>query len=163
MALKLILVRHAKSSWKNLEQADHERPLNKRGCASAEALGAWLRKQKMQPDQVLCSSAVRAQQTYEMMGFALDAEVKKGLYHASADVMLRHLQGATGQKVMLVSHNPGISEFAERLARSLPSHDGFLDYPTGATTVFKFKTDTWDDLKFGSGKVKKFVVPRELV
>ncbi|MEQ9695237.1 histidine phosphatase family protein [Shimia sp. SDUM112013] len=163
MAFKLILVRHAKSSWKNLDQSDHDRPLNKRGRASAIALGDWLRKEKMVPDQVLCSTAARTRETYELMGFDVAPVLKEGLYHASADVILRHIQGASGQKLLLLGHNPGIGECAERLARKLPAHARFLDYPTGATTVFKFDADTWDAVRFGSGKVKKFTVPRDLL
>ena len=163
MALKLILTRHAKSSWNTPALSDHDRPLNKRGRASAKALGEWLRRENMQPDQVLTSSAQRTLETYDLMGFDLVPEVSRNLYLANAGTLLHALKQARGTKVLMLGHNPGIGEFAERLAAKLPSHARFLDYPTGATTVFKFKIDRWQDVAFGIGKVKKFVIPRELV
>ena len=162
MALKLILTRHAKSSWKHPELADHDRPLNKRGRASAEAVGNWLRHEKMVPDEILSSSSERTRETTKLMDFETETVFEDDLYHASASAMLKRLKQAHGKKVMMVGHNPGIGEFAERLARKLPAHKRFLDYPTGATTVFKFDAESWDEVGFGSGKVKKFVVPREL-
>lgn len=162
MALKLILTRHAKSSWKHPELADHDRPLNKRGRASAEAVGKWLRHEKMVPDEIVSSSSERTRETTELMDFESETAFEDDLYHASASAMLKRLKQANGKKVMMVGHNPGIGEFAERLARKLPAHKRFLDYPTGATTVFKFDAESWDEVDFGSGKVKKFVVPREL-
>ncbi len=163
MAFNLILVRHAKSSWENLSQPDHDRPLNKRGRASAVALGKWIRQKTTNPDQVLCSSAARTQETYALMGFDDPPEIREGLYHASSDTMLRHLHGASGNTVMMLAHNPGIGDFAERLATRLPSHPRFLDYPTGATTVFEFAVDSWHDVSFGQGHVKAFAIPRELL
>ena len=59
MALSLILVRHAKSSWDTPALSDHDRPLNKRGRASARAIGDWLRKENLLPDQILTSTAQR--------------------------------------------------------------------------------------------------------
>ena len=162
MALKLILTRHAKSSWKHPELADHDRPLNKRGRASAEAVGNWLRHEKMVPDEILSSSSERTRETTKLMDFETETVFEDDLYHASASAMLKRLKQAQGKKVMMVGHNPGIGEFAERLARKHSAHKRFLDYPTGATTVFKFDAESWDEVGFGSGKVKKFVVPREL-
>ncbi|WP_299356426.1 histidine phosphatase family protein [uncultured Shimia sp.] len=163
MALKLILTRHAKSSWKQLDLTDHARPLNKRGRASAEAVGDWLRHEKMVPDETLSSDAARTRETAALMGFDVEPVFLSALYHAGSTMMLRQLHNATGKKVMMIGHNPGIAEFAERLARDLPAHRRFLDYPTCATTVFKFDVDSWADVSFGTGKVKKFIVPRELV
>lgn len=162
MALKLILTRHAKSSWKQPDIADHDRPLNKRGRASAVAVGKWLRREKMVPDEILSSSAERTRETAALMEFGTEPVYDETLYHASASTMLQQLQQAKGKKVMMLGHNPGIGEFAERLARQLPAHRRFLDYPTGATTVFKFDANSWDEVGFGTGKVKKFVIPREI-
>lgn len=164
MACNLILVRHAKSSWKDLGQSDHDRPLNNRGRASAHALGNWLRSQELVPDHVITSSAMRACETHDHMALGpLSTKIERGLYLAGADVMLRHLQNAKGNMVMMVGHNPGISEFAELLAVSLPSHPEFRNYPTAATTVFKFDIQSWENVRFGSGTVTNFTVPRDLI
>lgn len=163
MALKLILTRHAKSSWKQLDLPDHARPLNKRGRASAEAIGDWLRSESWVPDELLSSDAARTRETAALMGFDVDPVFLAALYHAGSTMMLKHLQSATGATVMMIGHNPGIAEFAERLARDLPAHRRFLDYPTCATTLFEFDADNWADVSFGTGKVRDFVIPRELV
>src|SRR5512138_2218530 len=59
----LLLLRHAKSSWKHPELGDHDRPLNKRGKRTAPLLGALLQDQGLIPDLILCSSAVRTHDT----------------------------------------------------------------------------------------------------
>ena len=63
---RLILVRHAKSDW-SLGMADHDRPLNVRGRASAAAIGRWLREKNLRPDQVLCSTATRTRETLDLL------------------------------------------------------------------------------------------------
>ena len=162
MPLKLILVRHAKSSWDDPLQADFDRTLNKRGRASAVAIGKWLRKLGHVPDAVLSSSSKRTQETAELLGFDTETHFTKALYHAGAYLMLSELQRASGQTVLLLGHNPGIAEFAERLASKLPAHSRFLDFPTCATTVFEFECDSWQDVNFGMGHIKAFTIPREL-
>ena len=63
MTRELILLRHAKSGWNDPDVSDHDRPINQRGHNSATAIGSWLKIHKFEPDQILCSTAVRAQQT----------------------------------------------------------------------------------------------------
>ena len=62
MTRRLILMRHAKSSWDNPFAEDHQRPLNGRGKRSAKAIGEWLRAQGYLPDQILSSSATRTRE-----------------------------------------------------------------------------------------------------
>ena len=59
----LLLLRHAKSSWKETESSDHDRPLNKRGRRTAPLIGEYLQAEGLLPDLILCSSAVRAHET----------------------------------------------------------------------------------------------------
>ncbi|MBR9842681.1 MAG: histidine phosphatase family protein [Rhodobacteraceae bacterium] len=163
MTLKLILSRHAKSSWKHGDLSDHDRPLNKRGRASAEAIGHWLRKKGFSPDTVLSSTSERTRETYDLMGFEAKPDFTRSLYLASAPVMLDTLRKASGETVLMLGHNPGTGEMAERLAKKLPKHSRFLDYPTCATTVFEFQAESWADVRFGEGKVLAFTVPRDLI
>ena len=162
MTCTLILMRHAKSSWAEPAMADHNRPLNKRGIRSARALGDWLRGHDHAPDQVLCSSALRTQQTYQGLELGLPAPAVPGLYHAEAETMLELLQKATGRCVLMIGHNPGIAEFADRLVQTAPDHDRFGDYPTGATLVASFDVPGWADVAWNTGQVIDFVIPREL-
>lgn len=163
MPLKLILTRHAKSSWDDPWQSDHDRPLNKRGRRSAVAVGNWLRQEGHVPDETLSSSSRRTEETQELLGLGGTVHFTRALYHAGASAMLHELQGATGGTVLMLGHNPGIGAFAERLARNQPDHARFFDYPTCATTVFEFDAETWKDVQFGTGAVVGFVIPRELV
>lgn len=162
MVLRLILTRHAKSSWDDLRQSDHDRPLNKRGRASAQAVGHWMRDQSFVPQTTLCSTAARTRETLALLALDAPVEFDEGLYHCSADTMRAKLTQQTAQAVLMVGHNPSIAELAERLAHEMPRHPRFLDYPTCATTVLEFDADSWQEVQYSAGTIKAFVVPREL-
>lgn len=164
---RLILTRHAKSSWDDPLTPDHDRPLNERGKAAAADLGAWLASRGYIPGQVLCSDALRTRKTWSGVAPALPGtpilDLKPALYHAGPDVMLAVLRHATADTVMMIGHNPGIAEFAHRLIARAPLHEGFARYPTGATLVAEFLIETWADAGFGEAAAVDFIVPRELV
>ena len=63
----VLLMRHAKSDWKDENLADLERPLNQRGQRAAPLMGTLLREKGWAPQRILCSSAVRARQTTELL------------------------------------------------------------------------------------------------
>ncbi|WP_299501946.1 histidine phosphatase family protein [uncultured Roseobacter sp.] len=161
---RLILMRHAKSDWGHVGLEDHDRPLNKRGKAAAKALGAWLRQACYVPDQVICSSAERTGQT--LLGLDLPTQTgvsfTRTLYLAGADEMRAVLSGATAQSVLMIGHNPGIAEMAERLVAIAPDHPRFLDYPTGATLVVDFDIEGWNEIGWHIGQPIDFIIPHEL-
>lgn len=161
MSKTLIVMRHAKSSWENASE-DIERPLNERGQIGAVALGDWLRTQTLAPDETLCSNARRVQQTGAGLKIATPLTKIGALYMASEDILLKHVQKAKGDTVLLLAHNPGIGEFAEQLAQSAPNNPRFFNYPSGATTVFSCDIENWSDLKFGDNIVTHFITPKEL-
>ena len=158
-----ILMRHAKSDWGSAGQRDHDRPLNARGRAAAKALGRWLKAHGTLPDQILCSSAVRTQETCALLGLAVTPEILRTLYLADPPEMLAELQAATGQCVLMLGHNPGIADLAMELLGDPPDHERFGDYPTGATLLARFDIADWAGLRPGTGEVETFVIPRELV
>ncbi|WP_323763690.1 SixA phosphatase family protein [Marinovum sp.] len=162
MTLRLILMRHAKSSWDAPWQGDHARRLNKRGRRSAAALGDWLRDRAYLPELALSSDAVRTQETFA--GLRLDCPVRfsPGLYLAEAGTLLDRLRQAEAGCVLMIGHNPGIGSFAGRVVTIAPEHGRFGDYPTGATLVADFEAESWEDVDYGMGRVVDFVVPREL-
>lgn len=163
MTRTLILTRHAKSAWDSNSPSDHARPLNKRGRRSAKALGDWLRLNHHIPDQILSSSSQRTRETQALMGFEAPSSFSERLYHASAEIIFQALREAEQNRVLVVSHNPGIAAFAHAIVSSPPDHVRFDDYPTGATLVVRFDIDSWTQLSWSSGKVMDFVVPRELL
>ncbi len=161
MTLTLILTRHAKSSWSHTGP-DHTRRLNARGRASAPLIAKWLRDQRFVPDQIISSNATRTGETIECMNLGVSPTLTRDLYLAEAKTMLGVLRQATGLCTMMVGHNPGIAEFAERLVTVHPAHPRFFDYPTCATTVMTFPINHWKNVSFGIGQVETFMIPRDL-
>jgi phosphohistidine phosphatase len=165
---RLLLLRHAKSSWKEVGLADHDRPLAPRGRRAAKLMAGHLRAQGIDPGLVLCSSARRARETLEGIQPALpaDAEVRidDDLYAASArDLMerVRALPDAV-QSAMLIGHNPAMSAVALGLAEGgddLPKLE--RKFPTAALATLAF-AGIWRELEYGGAELVGFVTPREL-
>ncbi|WP_300033926.1 histidine phosphatase family protein [uncultured Roseobacter sp.] len=162
--LRLILMRHAKSDWSHAGLSDHDRPLNKRGTASADALGHWLRSRELQPGEVLCSSAERTRQTLGRLGLPSQTPTRftRTLYLAEADEMLAELKSAAAPTVLMVGHNHGIADMAHQLVKTPPDHERFDDYPTGSTLVCDFNAGSWNEIGWHQGQPTDFVIPREL-
>lgn len=163
--LRLILMRHAKSDWNHPHLGDHDRPLNQRGLTSAKTLGGWLRSKGYQPDQVLSSSSERTGQT--CLGLALPDNIPvtftRALYLAEPETMLEILRATTGRCVLMLGHNAGIAEMAERIVTAPPQHSRFADFPTGATLVVDFEAEGWQTIGWHQGQPIDFVIPRELL
>ena len=155
-------MRHAKSSWGDPGLADIDRPLNDRGKASAHAIGEWFRFGGFEPDLALISNSRRTAETWEETGLNAETRFISALYHAAAETVLREVQGAQGNCVMILGHNPGIGDFANRVLQTAPSHDRFADYPTGSTLVATFD-GAWSDLGWGDAGFRAFTVPRDLM
>lgn len=162
MTLRLILMRHAKSSWDDPRQADHDRPLNKRGRRSAKAIGDRLRARGNVPDLALSSTSTRTRETFDRLRLPCPVDYLPTLYLAEPAAILDALQSAGGQTVLLLGHNPGIAEFAARLVTHPPMHDRFHDYPTCATLIVEFPEKTWAAVRFGTAAPVDFVIPKEL-
>ncbi|WP_172299158.1 histidine phosphatase family protein [Pseudoruegeria sp. HB172150] len=166
MTLRLILIRHAKSSWDEPGLDDHERPLSARGRRSAQAIGEWLAEREYLPDLVLSSDSVRTRETWALMAPGLRSPITRwepALYLAGPGAMLKMLRtaGDTGN-VAILGHNPGIAHFASAIVAVPPSHGRFSDYPTGATLIADFDAAAWPEITPGSATVVDFVVPRDL-
>lgn len=166
--LRLILTRHAKSSWDDTSLTDHSRPLNGRGRRSAGVIGGWLASRGVLPQQVLCSDANRTRETWERLEPSLSlpepavVSYLPELYHAAPEQMLAVLQGAEASVVMMIGHNPGISAFARRILARQPVDPEFHRYPTGATMIATFDRASWADVDFGTGAMQDYVAPRML-
>jgi len=115
----LTLVRHAKSSWKVADQTDHERQLSKRGITDAPDMAKRLLQRQCTPDLILCSSAVRTQQTAQIFMSILGVEDDKlrlgrQLYLCTPETILEQLASAEeGHKhIMVIGHNPGLEQLS---------------------------------------------------
>ena len=163
--MKLIIVRHAKSSWESAAASDHDRPLAPRGERAALTIGNWLAERGHAPASVICSSALRTRQTWEIMQPCFpeppDVRFEPALYHAGSARMADMLRGAVDTPVMLIGHNPGIGAFAREILEMHPAHADFARYPTAAATVCGFSGSNWRDIRPGSGRLIAFTVPRD--
>src|SRR5262245_37744430 len=87
----LLLLRHAKSSWKNSDADDHERPLNKRGKKDAPRMGRLIQQENLLPELIVSSSAKRCRKTVEQViqhsGFRGETRFTGELYEANADAL----------------------------------------------------------------------------
>lgn len=142
----LLLLRHAKSSWKDQTLCDHDRPLNKRGQNDAPRVGEWLSARGLLPDVVFSSTALRAQSTARLMaekaGFTKAIELKRELYHADSADFLEALKTFSDEicSALIVGHNPGMEEFLEMLTGQLES------MPTCALAQIELPIDRWQDI-----------------
>lgn len=142
----LLLLRHAKSSWKDDSLNDHERPLNKRGRKTALVMGEWIKQRGLLPELIVSSTALRAQHTARLIaehsGFGGELQFNAELYPttpAGCVSVLRDV-GADIDSVMLVGHNPGLEEFVERLT------GGFERLPTCALAQLQLPIDAWNEM-----------------
>jgi phosphohistidine phosphatase len=164
MAKRLVLVRHAKSSWADSDLADHERPLKGRGRRAAGLVGRYLRDAALLPDLVLCSSATRARDTLTLLELpaATDVHIEDELYDASADDLLARLRlvpPAVGS-VLLIGHNPAVEILTWMLvdpADRLPDR-----FPTAAVAEIRLPAASWREVELHGGRLGSFVVPRDL-
>mgnify|MGYP001800275234 CR=1 FL=1 len=163
MTRLLVLMRHAKSSWDSPHLGDHARPLSPRGVASARAMGDWLRARGHVPDAAVSSDSARTRETFAGLGFDVPVEFTGTLYHAGPEVMMDVLRNQSAEAVLMLGHNPGIADFAERIVTRPPRHPRFADYPTGAVTVIGFEADTWADIGWRGGAPVDFAIPREVL
>ncbi len=168
----LYLLRHAKSDWSISSLDDFDRPLNKRGRRAAPMIGAVLQERGWLPDIVLCSSACRAQETWDLAAARLDRppplKLLKSLYLASPSRILSALSSLPDDvgSALVVGHNPGLQHLARRLAdsRSNARARQALEekYPTGALAVVALDLERWRGILEAPARLSEFVRPRDL-
>ena len=142
---ELILVRHAKSSWDNMELYDHDRPLNERGKRNAPEMGERLKRHGTNPDAVFTSTALRAATTAKIISKKLDFRSEQifyetGLYHADVSKWLEFICGLDDQwgSVMAFGHNPGLTELVADVW-GLP----VVNVPTCGVIFLTFEGGAW--------------------
>lgn len=141
----LTLVRHAKSSWKDTGLRDRERPLNRRGERDAPEMGRRIVAAGIRPSQIVSSPAVRAWTTAKVIAGEISYPVEflqreDDLYMASLDTLLDVVaaQEAEFNNLMLVAHNPGITEFANYLSPGITNN-----VPTAGVVCVEIDRDDW--------------------
>ncbi len=166
--MRLWLLRHAKSSWDEPDVDDLDRPLAHRGEQAADLMRDYLLAESIQPQVVLCSSALRTRQTLarvlSALGPELEIHIEPGLYTFDAGSLLERVRAIPdGLSAMLIGHNPAIEELAVRLATRGDKLDTLAQkFPTGALAELEFPTGSWHEVGTATGELTRFVVPREL-
>ena len=159
----LLVLRHAKSSWKQPDVGDHDRSLNKRGKRDAPRIGKLLRLQRLTPQMIVSSTATRARRTADAVtdGCAFDGAVQleRRLYLADPDAILEVLGelGGTAKRVLIVGHNPGLEELVARLT------GGAESLPTATLAHIELSIDSWETLRLSTrGRLVNLWRPEEM-
>jgi phosphohistidine phosphatase len=158
----LLILRHAKSSRDEPDLADHERPLNERGKQAAKEAGRFLRDKELTPDLIVSSTAVRARKTAQKAAkqceYPRAIELEEQLYLGNAQThygVVRKTEAGC-KRLLIVGHNPGISDFLNRLT------SGDEELPTAGLAVVQLPIKDWKDLTARTrGKVVKLWLSRD--
>ena len=143
MSKILLVMRHAKSSWADESQPDHDRPLNDRGLRDAPRMADYLDEQNSVPDLILCSTALRAHTTAMIVeresSFNGSLLPYKNLYLGKPADYLRLLAQLNDdvETAMVVGHNPGLEELIQQICGVWET------MPTGAIAKIDLKIERW--------------------
>lgn len=154
----LFINRHAKSSWKDLNQRDFDRPLNARGKKDAPKMAFRLFTREKALDYVLSSPAKRAHQTAFHFAHIFDREISfdENIYEANYSTLLEIVNNLSDEfnSVILFGHNPGFSDLASYLA------DENIEMPTCGIAKINFEVDSWSMISLGLGELEYFDYPK---
>ena len=162
----LFILRHAKSSWNDLNIPDHDRPLNKRGKHDAPLMGKLLSDQKITLDLIISSTAVRAETTANLIAKASKYKGEiifdKSVYSAEPIDVLNLLSKCSDRynSILLVGHNPTVEEITELLTSS-PE----ITMSTCAIAHLTLAIDKWTDInkkQVAKAKLVHLWTPKEL-
>ena len=172
---RLMLLRHAKTENDAPSGRDQDRRLDDRGRRDAAEIGGWMAAHPPFPDSVLVSTAVRSEQTWDIVGDAMSGAGRRPkvklmaeLYAADPSDLLRIIHAAATEdpkRLLLVGHNPGLHELGFALTGSgkAEARSALADnLPTSGLAVLDFDIDDWRDVSFRGGRLELFVSPKLL-
>ena len=161
--LRLTIVRHAKSSWRFADLDDHRRPLNRRGLRDVLRMPRIVAQRIPRPDLLIASDAARTVQTAQALADAYELPDERAiltdeLYLAGHRELMRILGSMRDRHthVMLVGHNPGLSELCEHLLGTPMEH-----LPTFATASLELEVSGWKQLGRGRARLASLLLPRD--
>lgn len=159
----LLLIRHAKSSWKDLRLDDHDRPLNGRGKRDAPIMGMRLKERDITPQLMLSSSAKRARATAKKIAKQIGypkqhIATTPDLYHAGSNEILEviHRLDDENDQVAIFGHNPGFTSCANLLANL-----SIDNVPTCGIVSIRFDADSWASVQPGTGTLLFYDYPKK--
>lgn len=158
----LVLIRHAKSSWKDKNLKDMERPLKKRGTKDAGVMGKVLKDMQLVPELILTSPAVRARETARLLAREYNIDINQlvlepMLYLESKAKLLKVINTIDDKfnTVFLISHNPGLTDLANTL-----SGESIENIPTSGVFALQFDVSSWAEADKGNARKTIFEVPK---
>ena len=168
---RLLVMRHAKSSWQKPGLEDRERPLNERGREAARRMGRHFRQSSVTIDLAIYSTAERSRETLDLLldkyGRPVPTEGREELYLATGALMLDVIGAApaTAGTVLVVAHFPAVQEAALTLlgAKGGESADRVRrKFPTGAVADFHLQIHDWSQVNGTQGHLNDYILPRWL-
>jgi phosphohistidine phosphatase len=157
---RLLVMRHAKAEA--VAASDHARRLTERGRRTAADAGRWARSERLLPDHVVVSDAVRAHETWsefrESADLDLAADLDPGLYAAGPESALAVLRSIPVDvaTAMIVGHNPTMAQLVHLLDDGTADPDAFAQIsaglPTGALAVLEL-AGAWADLDVATARI----------
>lgn len=170
---ELIVLRHAKSSWDDIDKSDHDRRLAARGIEAAQRMGALILERGWVPDRIICSTALRTQETLKLARAdwpnepPIDTTTLETLYLASPVRLFEIIreQPDEAKRLLVIGHNPGLHGLLTRLAghgdeASLATLN--VKFPTAALAAVALEIDTWQELQWTAGRLIDFEFPKKL-
>jgi phosphohistidine phosphatase len=151
----LLVLRHAKAV-SGLGVPDIERRLADRGRQDAMATGAWLRENGLEPDLVLCSTAVRTRETLEQLALTAKVSYESQIYDNNADTLLSLVRETDDEvrRLLLVGHNPSMHQLVHDLTDGAPE-----SFPTCALAVIEL-AGGWAHAHPGTGTLVSYRAPK---
>jgi phosphohistidine phosphatase len=161
MAKQLLLIRHAKSDWGNADLRDFDRPLNKRGKANAPEMAERLVKQKIVPELIVSSPALRAITTASYFAEAWKMPIKAiqkepSIYEAGIKTLVSIINQFDNKynRIALFGHNPGLTDLVNYLNSYIEN------MPTCSVVMLEFPFDDWRMVSADTAKVLLFDYPK---
>ncbi len=142
----LLVMRHAKASWKDPKQKDRERQLTKKGKLAALQMGRRIKEEELLPQVIYCSAAVRAQETAEQVisgcGYAGEVIYLDHLFMADWDIILDGIRLLPDQleRPLVIGHNPGLEGLVQRLGGKV------LSLPLAGIACLYLPVDCWREV-----------------
>lgn len=168
---RLLLLRHAKSSWALPGTQDRERSLAPNGLRVAGLMASLIIKPDFLPDRILCSPARRTRETLApLLPHLADAgvvEIVDELYEPPAGDYRKAIttHGGSAERLLVIGHNPAIQVTAVKLVGSgdRKLRDQLAaKFPTGALAVIDFDITDWTQIGSKMGRLATFIRPRDL-
>jgi len=157
----LFVLRHAKSSWDDINLSDFDRPLNKRGLETAPRMGEMMYQQDFLPKLIVSSPAKRAKQTAVLIKETaqISGEIKfdEKIYEASPFRLLQIISKFDEKfdSAMIIGHNPGFEGLVQMLTGKLRA------MPTAALAIIDLNIEKWSDISAESGTLRKLICPKD--